>query len=487
MSVWRLLQATALCMAALTSGCQWFCNTFCGSVTAAAASQPQIATLEIVPPLVHVLSRSPSQVVRLKARLKDTNGHVVSSYHAVDWAVAADPSGLVQTTNKISPSFTNFSSLVEVEIGHLSSGQDVVNMTAEIIALGLSAAATIRVYATAADVPEDRVTVPVGAGADEPSVLLVDAQRVGSCEKNHIVSFVGVAPVGDVRPDPLGSPCNDLALFSTGKAMVYRHHGYPFGWTNLPGDEYPEPPYPQTQLPDRLVVPVSVFIAVKGDNEVAGLSGVEDAEQVRLAAHNTAYSQATTDIAVASMLFDGNRAGIRFEATYKGVGSPGVSSLADIPDVGAGTTDCNVPRALANWNNANAVNVYYVDKIGDPSVIADAGARGYHCPYTVTSGPVMWISISRHSHTTLAHELGHALGLLEYPALSTNIMNNLAPDGPLWADARSRLTLGQLFWMNVDQGSWIFQPISGPRRPQSLSLDCTTLGVCPPVATDVAP
>jgi hypothetical protein len=131
------------------------------------------------------------------------------------------------------------------------------------------------------------------------------------------------------------------------------------------------------------------------------------------------------------------------------------------------------------------LSVYYVDWIDYPTDPLHAGARGVHCHFWQQGqyGPVIFISYTKHSTITLAHEIGHALGLDdEEEALGAlNLMHNLLPDGPLGADARSRLTVGQVFRMNVWNDSWVRFILPTPRPTR---LCRTNNEPCPPVALD---
>jgi hypothetical protein len=96
------------------------------------------------------------------------------------------------------------------------------------------------------------------------------------------------------------------------------------------------------------------------------------------------------------------------------------------------------------------------------------------------NGPVIYVSYTKHSTITLAHEIGHALGLKDEEERlgSLNLMHNLLPDGPLGADARSRLTVGQVFRMNVWDGSWM------AKLPSAVTRVCRTSNPCPAMTFD---
>jgi hypothetical protein len=93
----------------------------------------------------------------------------------------------------------------------------------------------------------------------------------------------------------------------------------------------------------------------------------------------------------------------------------------------------------------------------------------------------VYISYGHHSPVTLAHELGHALGLKDEEGRlgPVDIMHNLLPDGDLGANARSDLTVGQVFRMNVWNDSYL-----NTRLPQPPQRTCDATYPCPPAELD---
>ena len=307
---------------------------------------------------------------------------------------------------------------------------------------------------------------------DPPRVALVEEKKSGSCQWGVPRAFVGAATVGGRA----SAPCS-VSVLSADRAMFFDQSGALAGPTIRPTTA------PPTQ------VDITVFLAVTASTPAAFTnSAVRPNDALTSAVVRTAAAIAELDIGWANDVYRANRVGIEIKATYVQL----FGSDADLAaKVGAHPFDCYKPRALTDPAGSpgyayepGTISVYYVDWIDYPSDPVHAGSRGVQCPYWYTgaTGPVIYVSYTRHSQMTLAHEIGHALGLNDeesgFGAL--NLMYSLAPDGPLGADARSQLTLGQVFRMNVWNWSYLIAKSSAaPKR------GCDDAEPCPPVAFDV--
>ncbi|MFL5492818.1 MAG: hypothetical protein ACJ8DC_00385 [Gemmatimonadales bacterium] len=311
---------------------------------------------------------------------------------------------------------------------------------------------------------------------DPPNVVLLEEQSSGTCHWGAARAFVGGAEVGEQTQDP----CS-LSLLSSSHAMLFQRAFSP----SLAGTGARA----QLSLGPPRQLELRVFIAVTGRTPSI-LSGMQLTSTPQLIADVAAdaEAQAKVDVDLASSVFELNRVGIQLKATYKTL-SPTTPDLSKL--VGAHPFDCAAPRSLPKnplktdyAYEENAVSVYYVDWIDFPTDPLHPGSRGIQCHYwfTGTPGPVVYVSYTRHSPITLAHELGHVLGLNdEGDALGTiNVMHNLAPDGPLGANARNHLSVGQVVRMNIWNDSWI---TTGTTVPPTRA--CDALAPCPPTALDV--
>jgi hypothetical protein len=173
-------------------------------------------------------------------------------------------------------------------------------------------------------------------------------------------------------------------------------------------------------------------------------------------------------------------------------------TLTSFPPLTSPGADCTAADELIAGATGMApvegkLNIYYVNDIGD-------AIRGLTCNASQNRHEdLVYVAWSWHSPTTLAHELGHSLGLL-FPHdghtedLSgfdrTNVMASFLDDAH--SAVRDHISLGQAFRMNVDAASWLNVPASGPLREASaLRLACPcnpyVSQPCPGLTVDVAP
>jgi hypothetical protein len=322
------------------------------------------------------------------------------------------------------------------------------------------------------------ITADHATGLPPNIALLEEKSAEGKCVWGKPVAFVGLAAVGKQT----NKPCS-VSLFSSDRAVGFQEEAKisDADWNNSSG-------FGLTGG-DLVKLPVTVFIAVtaRSANILAGMELTETDELVR----NTraaAAAAANEDLTWAKIVFEANRVGVDIDAQVVTI-EPSTPDLAQ--RVGADPVSCNASRGLSDFDpinptalavNKQAISVYYVDWIDYPPEPTHAGARGMQCHHWLlgATGPVIFISYTRRSPTTLAHEIGHALGLKdEEPNLSDiNLMYNLAPDGPLGANARSRLTIGQVFRMNVYNDSWT------AIRAGKSTRGCIETSPCPQVDLD---
>jgi hypothetical protein len=322
-----------------------------------------------------------------------------------------------------------------------------------------------------------------------PTIAVVERDGGGTCGNSlaqnwERYAFVGAAAVGEHNP-----PCS-VAILSGTHQLLFQSPPADAAW-GTPGGVIDF----AAAMNGPLDLKIKVYIAVTA-RTASVLSGIEltDTDELVADVGDAAEAIARVDVDWANIIYEANRVGIRVAVE----GAPVRLTVTDaLPaDIGADPQKCEVAQDLAGapaprntWIAPTMISVYYVDRIHDSADPEDVDARGLHCKSQATTGPVLFISYTRHTPTALAHEIGHALSLkhpedmaadldLDKMLRSTNLMSSAAMDGPLAADVRSRLTLGQVFRMNVSDDSWL-NDNRGPRTGAAQRL-CRIGGRCPP-------
>jgi hypothetical protein len=332
--------------------------------------------------------------------------------------------------------------------------------------------------------------------AERPSVVLLEEASAGKCTWGPARAFLGVAAVGELT----GDPCS-LSVISAGHGMQLKDKTkWPTGhWATTGANLRVTPVVP-------LKLRVTVFIAASGNVPLTWADATQSAEIQGTNPTVTPLDYAENDVRLANELYETNRTGVTIEAKYQTL-PPSDDITAK---VGADPYDCVLPVKLPAdpnqvefWYDSSAVSVYYVDQINYPPEPEPPRVRGIQCHYWYSgnpkvgtraaighpdlgkppgNGPVIYISLKHRSEVTLAHELGHSLGLndVEGKLGALDVMHNLLPTQAL-NNARSRFTVGQVFRMNVWNDSWINTRL--PRPPQRACDEAQE--PCPPVELDV--
>ncbi len=304
---------------------------------------------------------------------------------------------------------------------------------------------------------------------DAPTVALVDgvfSRADGFVQRSDsIVAFVGESPL-EAFDCPGGLECGEVTVFAPGHALA---HGV-FRWTSncdlvnyrstgSIGNGCTTLPSVSGPLVGPIKVPVVVWMLSKKlglENQVNA-----DIEYVR-----DAYRKPWLGIELAI--------DPRPRLTYVGETDIRHGAICQ-------TTDENdIASQLHGFDKAQLtskrITVVYVDGINK----AMGDETGFTCPFDDIQGTIILMSASGIGHSTLAHELGHALGQWTPPApahpdIPPPRVEGIESSNLLWSgetewagSSRRNLTLGQIAQMNLARFSFVKKSnLSGGEK-----LDC---------------
>jgi hypothetical protein len=428
-----------------------------------AACPPVVTEIEIVPGTVAVAS-DPTQPTSfdLEARLWSglesarssiTPGSQVKPTWSIDPAsagvhVAVTPDGYWARVSLDPGSYPTAPVTVKVEAGGIGAESVLVPSVS-------SSEDLIEAGHTAGVPPDAAIVRGVRTDADKPcAVWLAPA-------------LVRLGTAGAVRERCAGPITWEVALLDASKAMAM----YPFGWT--PGADK----VPATAAPAIRVLPVALRVFI-GDGPGVAVRQTD------------AHTYALGEIDDATVALAENRGGIALHLVDDQTISP------PPPDETA-AFDCAMGETLTDMHD-------YADGVLEIYLLDDVHGDGFTCPPTNDRPmPIIYLRAGARSENLVLHELGHALGLTlpgtghseELAGFDgANVMaGGLVPgQGEAW---RTRLTVGQVFRMNADSGSWLSwaktlsgAPIRDAGEPR-VQCQCTAddlPGPCPRVVDDVA-
>jgi hypothetical protein len=305
----------------------------------------------------------------------------------------------------------------------------------------------------------DKVMLPSGL---KKAVVLVRGERPsGGCLDAQVEASLSSFSVGDLVA-PTRCP-SEVAVFSQNRGMTIQHPNWSAADNTV--NLSPGPP--------RLIVELNVYVATDDEN----------------AAKRTA-----ADITRAVRLFKENRVGIRYSAVH----FVKAASASDRNTIGAGCANAGALKSAGlPLFDPTRVNLYVVDLVAEmiDTTVVDSW-RGYNC-YEHGAENIIYLSVGWRSPTTLAHELGHLLGLRDpcgHPGFgaaasvagftSSNIMWSELSDSE--AEAQSHFSLGQAYRMNTEEQSWLNRK-TGPSGQAIRSGETRKCESGPPAPTDDCP
>lgn len=309
----------------------------------------------------------------------------------------------------------------------------------------------------------DHVVLPALSDPADAILVVRGGTDQATCVADRLRKGKATLEIGSVVPK-LSCQKSDVVLFAKGTRMSVK----PVVWTT--GADAVTLPAPGS----RVVIDFSLVLVAKGP---------------------AAAQQVGRDTLQAIARFNENRTGLTFRSSRillpKHLTKPDIAAIGSRCDKEALTSLATKTKLY----DPKRINVYFVPGL--------PGWRGLNC-YLEGYPNVIYISAAGDSPTTLAHELGHALGLQDwYPrmlghtgALSTSSINGFTYLNIMWtglydpeAFAQRHLSIGQGYRMNMDKSSWVItQGLVPGRTPES----CHPLAAkdslpCPMLALDTVP
>jgi len=434
---------------------------------------PAVASIQIVPAYVSVPAGT---AFTLRAQLKDAQGYTLSDSRtdSVAWRI----------TQGVSVSSAANSSSFTVNVLTQTTTSPVINVVASMS--GASATNTIQVVPGSpptgtqpTDATGQIITTPTvppvpdwirapHAASDPPTIALVDGTSGGTQRNDSTFAFAQSSELDSF--DCSGSMCGEITIFSPTLGIRRDTVRWKTGcdYVDFRGSPPPGPtlgcpsPTASAQLnpfPARVHVPVVIWQASNSPTVDAFI--IQDTAYAM-----SVFKQPWTGLALDVTV---NFARDAASVTYYGA--------CDNPDF-------DITKQLANAIPAHEftpglITVAYVDDISSGAMSA------FTCPYDTREGAVVLISSAGVGGSTLAHELGHALGQwLADSTVHTDNVSRFNESNLMWSSEsddtrsiRAHLTLGQLFQMSFRDSSFV------KRRPIPFSKGL----YCPPKPGSATP
>jgi hypothetical protein len=332
------------------------------------------------------------------------------------------------------------------------------------------------------DAPHDKLTLKLDPTVPVP-VALIDAQPFGkTCSEGNDMKFA-IAGTAHLNVNLTTGCPSKLAIFTVGHALQFERACT--GAANQqaasaqPGDEGcaldPWSNRSDSVVREQPPAPLAMHLAIWYRVKAPGLTSGDGDPR----------SEGAIASGIATDIFRVRRAGIVLEIDAES-GDLGAETVFHVTDAACSTAE----EELRFTARPDRVNVVYVQELHFGGRI-----RGLTCARPGMS-PIVLIDWIKDADATLAHELGHVLGLSsqEFPdhpyghttGLTQFDDSNLMSPFERPLRDRDYLTLGQVFRFNVDNRSWINR---GPESRTGAREECQaqrfSATPCPPLDLDV--
>ncbi|HET9041215.1 MAG TPA: hypothetical protein VFN40_13640 [Gemmatimonadales bacterium] len=324
----------------------------------------------------------------------------------------------------------------------------------------------------------DMSAAPVGTAP--PPAVLFSGYRNGRCRDDLICTGAPDAWFGDLDGAVMNwwSSCGDqdreMVVFAGGHAPTVLH-----------------PAAGSTDFTPTLDPPATLSIAAWVEGADPSLAS-DPQVQPRV-------DWATLQLEMTQQIFDDLGAGIKLDFsvnTLPGTLPTDVSAILDDADCDLAaklTTGATGNPALAAMQASTSLNVYFVNRI---HYMYD-GVTCFGDANPTSTRYVIFMAELQHAPSTLAHEIGHALGLVGVAALPGGAsgsyagdVNELKLDPYLGTDNLmfsgvtdvGQITVGEIYRMHFDKRSWLWGSKSAAGGyPRECQADPVAGGPCPPL------
>lgn len=439
-----------------------------------AAAAAAVGRVEVVPSTATVIEGS---LFQIRARLRTSAGKLIPecTCNQPEWSFSPDDETLKPFGADPSPQ-----ALTLQAADDLTLSEKIITVTATVG--GVSG--TGRITVVKAPTSGDRIVGDHDRGAALDFALVTGRDATagpGCADEDHDAphAFAGVQPLGNLVED---AACKkdasqtmeedgNVAVFSVDGKVEYTGRKPSFSWTAGSNDVV------DVRSDVRPPAPITVLLAVWVSANVG--------------TPRFASALATRDVGLANDIFRRNRTGIQFAIRGN---APKRITLGEVHSYPCNNFESylDLSQEVPDLMDGKVVHVIYIK---DTSITAKGASCGV--PDQKKSG-LIFIFMLNYMPTTLAHELGHMLGLTTpcyghtkdiYGAIAGFESNNVmwtSPD-PHSNILRDHFSLGQAFRMSLDTASWVYKadPKLRLNEPEGCEYNPYTYHYCPKLYHDI--